>query len=51
MGVILLVSRTVLIARDGYVETAFGRVGIETICLEEDAARSEGGRRESVLEI
>ena len=32
-------QRTVLIARDGYVETAFGRVGIETICLEEDAAR------------
>ena len=32
-------QRTVLIARDGYVETAFGRVGIDTICLEEDAAR------------
>ncbi len=32
-------QRTVLIARDGYVETDFGRVGIETICLEEDAAR------------
>ena len=32
-------QRTVLIARDGYVETSFGRVGIETICLEEDAAR------------
>jgi len=32
-------QRTVLIARDGYVETSGGRVGIETICLEEDSAR------------
>ena len=32
-------QRTVLIARDGYIETGEGRVGIETICLEEDAAR------------
>lgn len=32
-------QRTVLIARDGYVETSFGRVGVDTICLEEDAAR------------
>jgi Glu-tRNA(Gln) amidotransferase subunit E-like FAD-binding protein len=32
-------QRTVLIARDGYVETSFGKVGIETICLEEDSAR------------
>ena len=32
-------QRTVLIARGGYVETAFGRVGIDTICLEEDSAR------------
>ncbi len=32
-------QRTVLIAREGYVETAFGRVGIDTICLEEDSAR------------
>jgi Glu-tRNA(Gln) amidotransferase subunit E-like FAD-binding protein len=32
-------QRTVLIARDGYVETALGRVGIDIICLEEDAAR------------
>lgn len=41
-------QRTVLIARDGYVETSLGRVGIDTICLEEDSARkiktsSEGG--------
>ena len=32
-------QRTVLIARDGYIETSFGRVRIDTICLEEDAAR------------
>lgn len=31
--------RTVLIARDGYVETTQGNVGILSICLEEDAAR------------
>src|SRR3990172_7270385 len=32
-------QRTVLIARDGYIETNYGRVGIDTICLEEDSAR------------
>jgi len=32
-------QRTVLIAMDGYIETEQGRVGIESICLEEDAAR------------
>ena len=32
-------QRTVLIARDGYVETENGRVGVESICLEEDSAR------------
>ncbi len=32
-------QRTVLIARDGYVETKYGRVGIDSICLEEDSAR------------
>ncbi|MGD9276008.1 MAG: Glu-tRNA(Gln) amidotransferase subunit GatE [Candidatus Pacearchaeota archaeon] len=32
-------QRTVLIAKDGYVETEFGRVGIDGIFLEEDAAR------------
>jgi Glu-tRNA(Gln) amidotransferase subunit E-like FAD-binding protein len=33
-------QRTVLIARDGYVETEKGRVGVEGVFLEEDAARS-----------
>ena len=32
-------QRTVLIAHDGYVETPEGKVGIETIALEEDSAR------------
>lgn len=32
-------QRTVLIARDGFVETKYGRVRIESICLEEDSAR------------
>jgi Glu-tRNA(Gln) amidotransferase subunit E-like FAD-binding protein len=32
-------QRTVLIARDGYLETSEGRVGIDTVCLEEDSAR------------
>tara|TARA_Y100000310_G_scaffold163530_1_gene163364 strand:- start:5828 stop:7267 length:1440 start_codon:yes stop_codon:yes gene_type:complete len=32
-------QRTVLIARDGFVETSQGRVGIESVALEEDSAR------------
>ena len=32
-------QRTVLIGHDGFVETSFGKVGIEGIALEEDAAR------------
>lgn len=32
-------QRTVLIAHSGYVETEKGKVGIESVCLEEDAAR------------
>ena len=32
-------QRTALIAVNGYLETSFGRVGIPTICLEEEAAR------------
>ncbi len=32
-------QRTVLIAQDGFVETAYGRVGIDSICIEEDSAR------------
>jgi len=32
-------QRTVLIASDGFVQTSYGKVGIESICLEEDSAR------------
>lgn len=32
-------QRTMLVARDGYVETSKGRVGIPTVCLEEEAAK------------
>jgi len=32
-------QRTVLIAREGYIETGFGKVGIDYLYLEEDAAR------------
>jgi Glu-tRNA(Gln) amidotransferase subunit E-like FAD-binding protein len=32
-------QRTVLIAKNGFVESSFGRVRIQSICLEEDAAR------------
>jgi len=41
-------QRTVLIAHDGWIETSEGRVGIDTIALEEDAARqisSEGDKK------
>lgn len=32
-------QRTLLIAREGFIETKSGRIGIQNICLEEDAAR------------
>jgi len=32
-------QRTFLLAHDGYVETSFGRVGIDTVALEEDSCR------------
>ncbi len=32
-------QRTALIGVDGYIDTSFGRVGIPTICIEEEAAR------------
>jgi Glu-tRNA(Gln) amidotransferase subunit E-like FAD-binding protein len=36
-------QRTVLIGRDGYIETKNGRVGINYVYLEEDAARPASG--------
>lgn len=35
-------QRTMLIATDGYLDTKSGRVRIQTVCLEEDAARKVG---------
>jgi len=32
-------QRTLLIARNGWIETQEGKIGIQSICLEEDAAR------------
>ncbi|MBM3233267.1 MAG: Glu-tRNA(Gln) amidotransferase subunit GatE [Candidatus Liptonbacteria bacterium] len=32
-------QRTVLLAHDGFIETSFGKVKVDTVCLEEDAAR------------
>lgn len=42
-------QRTVLIARDGYIETSFGKVGIDTICLEEDSARKIGSDGKKII--
>ena len=41
-------QRTVLIAHDGWVITKRGRVGIQSICLEEDAARIVERKKDSV---
>tara|TARA_Y100000310_G_scaffold85798_1_gene82633 strand:- start:16059 stop:17504 length:1446 start_codon:yes stop_codon:yes gene_type:complete len=35
-------QRTVLIGRNGWIDTSFGRVGIDYVYLEEDAARRSG---------
>lgn len=32
-------QRTVLIAQNGFIDTALGRVGVASVCLEEDSAR------------
>lgn len=41
-------QRTVLIGYDGFVKTSFGKVGIQTVILEEDAGRRTGETHESV---
>ena len=41
-------QRTALIARNGYIETSFGKVGIEQVCLEEDSARRVAESKNSV---
>ncbi len=44
-------QRTVMIAHDGYIETSQGKVGIESIALEEDAARPVGNENEETDEL
>ncbi len=44
-------QRTMLFAHDGYIETSFGKVGIDTVMLEEDAARPSGKKDEDLEEI
>lgn len=41
-------QRTALIARNGCLETKEGKIGIESICLEEDAGRRTAEDKESV---
>ena len=42
-------QRTVQIARDGFIETKYGKVGIDSICLEEDSARILGSTEKQVF--
>jgi len=44
-------QRTVLIAKDGYVDTKYGRVRIEGINLEEDAARPANNKDDNSDEV
>lgn len=44
-------QRTVLIAHSGFIETSEGRVGIESICLEEDSARRVSNDNEKGLAV
>lgn len=42
-------QRTGLVATDGYVDTEYGKVIIENLCLEEDAARRIGQEKGKVI--
>jgi glutamyl-tRNA(Gln) amidotransferase subunit E len=42
-------QRTGLVATDGYMDTEYGRVKIENLCLEEDAARRIGQKKGHVI--
>ncbi len=42
-------QRTVLIAKEGYIETEQGKVRIQSVCLEEDAARIIKRKKDSVV--
>jgi glutamyl-tRNA(Gln) amidotransferase subunit E len=43
-------QRTLLFGHDGYIETSFGKVGIDTIMLEEDAARASSKKEDDFEE-
>ncbi len=42
-------QRTSLAATDGYIETSEGRVGVDVLCLEEDAAQRVGEEEDTVV--
>ena len=42
-------QRTILIARNGWIETEGGKIGIQSICLEEDAARIISQEKDKVV--
>ncbi|AEF97178.1 Glu-tRNA(Gln) amidotransferase subunit GatE [Methanotorris igneus] len=42
-------QRTMFIAKDGYIDTEFGKVRITSLCLEEDAARKIEDRGDCVV--
>jgi Glu-tRNA(Gln) amidotransferase subunit E-like FAD-binding protein len=44
-------QRTALIAKNGFLETSFGRVSIDTVFLEEDSARPSSSQEESDPEL
>ncbi len=44
-------QRTFLLAMNGFIETSFGRVGIDTVFLEEDSARPAASKEESDPEL
>ena len=44
-------QRTVLFARNGFIETSFGKVGIDNIFLEEDSARPSAALEDSDPEL
>lgn len=42
-------QRTVLVAHNGHVETSFGEVRVESVCLEEDSARIVSREKDKVV--
>ena len=42
-------QRTALVAKNGHVDTRTGKVGIESVCIEEDAARKIGTQGDHVI--